>query len=406
LYYGANVSDILEELPEGVAHTCVTSPPYWNLRRYGADASWPEVSFAPVVGLEPIVVPSQIIELGQEADPQAYTGHLVHVLRGVRKALRDDGTLWLNLGDGYWSDTLSRKTPVEAMWGRRPASDLSDGRDNIPERNQRGGLGKRPEGLKPKDLVGIPWRIALALQADGWWLRNAIIWAKTAHMPSPVKDRLTCSYEVVFLLSKQSRYYFDLDAIRIPHTCGEYDLSGKFVPPQNWFERGDGHRKMDITAGQLGAQAGPPRRVGRGLFNPKGRNPGDVWRLSPTPFPGAHFAVFPPALPERAILASTSAAGVCSICGSPWIVDGAFSCQCQGSEQSRALVLDPFSGSGTTGAVALRLGRDFLGIDLQAQYLPMASARILGDPVPAATNEEEDVDLIAEMFKTGEEDDS
>ena len=178
-------------IAEGVkVQTCVTSPPYWGLRDYGTEG-----------------------QLGLEKTPELYVQNIVEVFQLVRELLKDDGTLWLNLGDSYWSDTLSRKDCVESMWGNRPASDLKNGRDAIPENNRRGGLGKRPDGLKPKDLVGIPWRTAFALQADGWWLRQDIIWHKPNPMPESVTDRCTKSHEYIFLLTKSAKYYYDHKAI-------------------------------------------------------------------------------------------------------------------------------------------------------------------------------------------------
>jgi hypothetical protein len=399
---------------------------------------------------------------------------MVEVFREVRRVLRDDGTVWLNLGDsyaqgrghGHWTSKGDKGDEhgqrVEGFWASKGAEDV---------------------GLKPKDLVGIPWRVALALQADGWWLRNAIVWKKLNYLPSPVQDRLTCSYEMIFLLAKSAKYYFDLHPIRVPHQSGTYDAEGAFTPSQNWFEEGEGHRKMDQTEGHLGAMAGPTRRVGRGLFNPNGKNPGDHWptgddaigditpehriafleervrhleahlqeftspgdvlELPTQPFPGSHFAVWPQAIPERCILVGTSEHGCCDRCGAPWrrvegrgdkqgnappsggakaaasqevreaggigrldggrrAADGSTfhnnpnkrvhptrlfdgwepTCTCEEAGIARSVVLDPFSGSGTTGMVALRLGRDYVGLDLNESYLPMACARLRDDPVP------------------------
>lgn len=382
LLYGADVRESLRLLEAESIHCAATSPPYWGLRDYGTGDQ----------------------QIGQESTPDEYVQNLVEVFREVHRVLRPDGTLWLNLGDSYAANRTYQAG---------------------------GGRGSRvPKGLKPKDLVGIPWRVALALQEEGWWLRNAIIWHKANHMPSPVQDRFTCSYEFIFLFSKSERYFFDLDAVRVPHTFGTYNEEGDFEPSQQWFESGDGSRKMDQTEGQLGTFAGPPRRFGRGLFNPGGKNPGDVWLYPTQPFPGAHFAVWPPTIPERIIRAATSEHGCCSKCGAPWELvkqygarddNGASSgiapelkaratrakdpsgqggnvlasrpvlgtsweptCKCDPQKHpvTRCKVLDPFSGSGTTGYVALRLNRDYVGIDLNETYLDMAVARVRDDPQP------------------------
>lgn len=417
LLYGADVREGLHRIAENSVHCVATSPPYWGLRDYGTEGTiwggragctheWADQGRAGDMGTSCRTCGAWRGQLGLEPDPALYVEHMVEVFREVRRVLRQDGCLWLNLGDTFAS------AGVDA-------------------------------GLKPKDLVGIPWRVALALQADGWWLRNAVIWHKANHLPSPVQDRLTCSYEHIFLLTKSARYHFDLDAIRVPHTYGAYDAEGKFAPAQQWFEENAGIRKMDMTEGQLGTHAGPPRRMGRGLYNPAGKNPGDVWLLPTQPFPGAHFAVWPQVIPERCIRAGTSEYGACAVCGTPWVrvveredaqgnaqasggpkaaasqeareaggvgrldggrraVEGSTfhnnprkrvlpdrtfkgwepACECAVEDVRRCVVLDPFCGSGTTGRVALRLGRDFIGIDLNANYLPMAVSRVRDEPMP------------------------
>lgn len=263
LLYGADVRESLRLLDAESTHCVATSPPYWGLRDYGEEG-----------------------QLGQEDTPDAYVDYMVEVFREVRRVLRSDGTLWVNLGDSYAAN--------------RP--------------------GRMPRGLKPKDLVGIPWRVASALQAEGWWLRNAIIWHKANHMPSPVQDRFTRSYEFIFLFSKSERYFFDLDAVRVPHTGGECE-------------------------------------------SPGGKNPGDVWVYPTQPLPGVNVAEWPVAIPERIIRAATR--------------------ERDPKTQTRSKVLDPFSGSGTTGHVALRLNRDYVGIDSNETYLDMAVARVRDDPQPA-----------------------
>lgn len=386
LLYGVDVREGLRLLEAGSVNCVATSPPYWGLRDYGNEPSvWggdPACSHEWVTrtrvrkggatgrpDLLHRLVPAGSGktnattaptpyrrdmsntcskcggwrgQLGLEPKVHDYVEHIVEVFREVRRVLRGDGTVWLNLGDSY--------------------ADSS-------------------EDVKTKDMVGIPWRVALALQADGWWLRNDIIWYKVNHLPSPVQDRFTCSYEHIFLLSKSAKYFFDLNAVRVPHTFGSYDEEGTFTPAQTWKEDAGDTRKMDQTEGQLGTMAGPPRKFGRGLYNPAGKNPGDCWLLPTQPFPGAHFAVWPQSIPERSIKAGTSEFGYCSTCSAPWKRDPMWepTCTCEGAGVKRAVVLDPFSGSGTTGMVALRLGRDYVGIDRNESYLSMAKARLRGE---------------------------
>jgi len=418
LYYGQHVLDVLKELPDESVHAIVTSPPYYSLRRYGT---------------EPVIFggDSECIhewsgseeegqwtcskcgawkgELGQEPSPELFVLHLVEILHEAKRVLRSDGQLWLNLGDSFANDT---------KWGG------SSGGKHVKALHGDTGIGrdKKSTGLMPKSLIGIPWRVALALQEDGWCLRNDNIWAKKNSMPSPVSDRFSCKHEHIFLLTKEPHYFFDLEAVRVPFESGSYDEDGNHCPSQNWFEKNEGERKIDNIEANLGDMSGPPRRVGRGLFNPGGKNPGDVWHLATHPYPKAHFACWPPAIPERCIKAGTSERGYCPVCGAPWIrqvekekipdrpnrvqgregdtlgeahgKDGRSGSRCSlsvrtlGWEPScdcgsdlpltRAVVLDLFSGSGTTGMVALQLGRDYIGIDRSEKYLPMAKERISG----------------------------
>ncbi len=298
-----NCPDKLRELPAESVHCCVTSPPYWGLRDYGE--------------------PGQI---GLEETFQEYVAALVMIFRSVRRVLRDDGTLWLNLGDSYSGSGINDGT-------KNPGLSRAATRSG-PKR--RPGVAKRYScPLKPKDLVGIPWRVALALQDDGWWLRSEIIWNKTNPMPENVKDRPSRDHEHIFLLSKSHSYYYDADAIA-----------------EAAVGKGNGvkERKFDDD--------GSKGRIGKGRSytipheGSSTRNARTVWTFPTKPFPGAHFAVFPPELPRRCILA-----------GSP---DG-------------GAVLDPFFGAGTTGLVAERLGRDSIGIELGRKYAEMGRDRINGE---------------------------
>lgn len=290
------------------AQMCVTSPPYFGLRDYGH--------------------PGQI---GLEQTPEQYIAAMVEVFRCVRDVLADDGTLWLNIGDSYWSDTLARKTPVESMWGNRPGSDLSNGRENIPAHNKRGGLGKRPEGVKPKDLMGVPWMLAFALRADGWYLRQDIIWHKPNPMPEAVRDRCTKAHEYIFLLSKSERYFFDHEAIKEPAKVSSEGI------------RFGGKKYGDNDDPKYATRSG---NVSKEYDKANKRS---VWQVATRPYKGAHFATFPPALIEPCILAGSRPGDV---------------------------VLDPFMGSGTTAMVAKQHGRQYLGCELNEAYGDLQDERI------------------------------
>jgi DNA modification methylase len=314
---------------EGVkVQTCVTSPPYFGLRDYGHEG-----------------------QIGLEQTPEEYIAAMVEVFRCVKDVLADDGTLWLNIGDSYWSDTLARKTVVESMWGKRPASDLSKGRSEIPTHNRRGGLGRRPDGIKPKDLMGIPWMLAFALRADGWYLRQDIIWHKPNPMPEAVKDRCTKAHEYIFLLSKSDRYFFDNEAIKEPVAASS---TARLTQPT--FEQQSGSDRVpNKTNGNMKA-----------VGNCETRNRRSVWTVTTKPYKGAHFATFPPDLIEPCILA--------------------------GSREGD-IVLDPFMGSGTTAQVALKNGRQYLGCELNEDYKALQDERIakaLPEPSPQ-------IDMFAEV---------
>ena len=289
----------LAELPDCSVQTCVTSPPYWGLRDYGHAG-----------------------QIGLEQTPDEYVAEMVAVFREVRRVLADDGTLWLNLGDSYAHNT--EKLPPH--------------RGERASRNQAGmgGGTRKGHGLKPKDLVGIPWRVAFALQADGWWLRQDIIWAKPNPMPESVTDRCTKAHEYVFLLSKSARYLYDIEPIREP--VSEHWKHGGLPPVPL---RGD----HVLTAGSR-------IKAKRVYDEPKGANRRSVWTIPTKPYAGAHFAVMPEALAEPCILAGS---------------------------RPGDLVLDPFTGSGTVGVVALRHDRDFIGTELNPEYAALAEARIYDD---------------------------
>jgi len=278
-----------------------------------------------------------------EDTPEEYVANLVDVFREIRRVLRDDGTVWLNLGDSYNS----------GRDGGHPGGKAS-GFQQVDDRYQNRSGGKAP-GLKPKDLVGIPWRVASALQADGWYLRADIIWAKNIVMPESVRDRPTKAHEYVFLLTKNERYFYDQEAIREP--LSEAMKNDKRLGDEELC-------KKKRTRNRGGRTDGYTSAPGCVLGNASGRNKRSVWNVNPKPYQGAHFAVWPEKLVEPMILA--------------------------GSNEGDT-VLDPFSGSATTGWVALRNKRHFIGIDLNAEYLDLALARLQDRPAPVKSEAEDDV---------------
>lgn len=300
-----DVRQRLAELPDCSVQTCITSPPYWGLRDYGHDG-----------------------QIGLEQTPDEYVAELVEVFREVRRVLADDGTLWLNLGDSYASGEVGRHD------GYNPTRAGGSGTNKPFGTRQQVRL---QTGLKPKDLVGIPWRVAFALQADGWWLRQDIIWAKPNPMPESVTDRCTKAHEYVFLLTKSAKYRYDALAIHEPaESAGE--------------SRGGG-KKYSSAAGGV-AIIGDKHNLDKYGPTPETRNKRDVWTVASKPYGGAHFAVMPEALAEPCILAGS---------------------------RPGDLVLDPFTGSGTVGVVALRHDRDFIGTELNPEYAALAEARIYDD---------------------------
>ena len=421
-------------LSDASVHMCVTSPPYWGLRDYGlgqwqggdaecghehrakdrqkahgltdrlpgtaayggnAIEAWPNgvcghcgaIQQAAGIGLEPT--------LGE------WVANIVAVMREVRRVLRDDGTCWLNLGDSYAANgTTGGGGPVDTRqpeYGRPPSATGADSvRGRKPEKKTV------PHGLQPKSLIGQPWRVAFALQDDGWLLRSAIVWHKSNPMPESVRDRPTNAYEMIFLLAKQGRYFYDAEAVREPYaqsSLGRYKSTFSAFAPEPNGRRGA--EAEDVVA-----------------MNPNGANARNVWSIPTQGRPDAHFATYPDELPRRCILAGTSERGVCADCGAPWvrivertpaiykdtpktaaaIANGVTSttgaknrsretepttqtlgwqptCGCN-ADTVPATVLDPFAGSGTTLAVAQALGRQSVGLDLNPEYLEIAKRYI------------------------------
>lgn len=411
---------VLSLLPSGIAQTCVTSPPYFGLRSYGNEpVAWPAVSYAPMPGLPELTVAEWTGNLGLEPTPEMFIAHLVLIFREVKRVLADTGVVWINMGDSY-----------AGSWGNYSPTGQGGQRDKSMERWQRPAYEDKQDwrpptsnklpGLKPKDLMLIPARLALALQADGWWVRSEIVWAKgrSLHvdecgpgstMPESVGDRPTKAHEMVYLLSKSGRYFYDAEAVREPsvsETQLEHNL--KYAKQYDAYDS-TAHNRQPNNTNHKGIHSRP---------GSIGRNLRDVWLINPGSFKQAHFAVFPDDIPDICIRAGTSERGQCPHCGAPWerVVErtpmeikrsgraeemGEFgrtqasgtmtkpptsetvgwqpTCECDEHEPVAQLVIDPFSGAGTTGLVATRLGRRYIGIEPNAEYVKMSEQRIIND---------------------------
>jgi DNA modification methylase len=449
-----NSLEVLKTLPENSVHCVVTSPPYWGLRDYGIEPSvwggeancvhefldcgksrWhpdrptgdkdfngsgrfvngDRLAQGSKVARGEVLSFGNICQLcgawrgcfGLEPTPEMYVEHAVWIFREVRRVLRPEGTLWLNLGDCYVTKPFYDGDTVDPKW----AQARNRGRNNGPNRQPI-------DGLKPKDLVGIPWRVAFALQADGWWLRQDIIWSKANPMPESVRDRCSKSHEYVFLMTKSERYFYDYAAV-MEDTTGNAHGRGDGVNPK-CAEPGSGIKQNTSFSAAVA-----------GLVSKRNRR--SVWSIATKPFPEAHFATFPPELPEVCVKAGTSDRGCCPECGAPFErvvetvkvnekeVDNPLKGRLEGthgtlghdgqgmrfesvyttevvtkgwkptcdhfgdeiadsfSTSVPCTVLDPFNGAGTTGLVTKRLFRNYIGIDLNEKYIAMASERIWGD---------------------------
>jgi DNA modification methylase len=321
-----NALDMLKTLDADSINCCVTSPPYYNLRDYGVDG-----------------------QIGLESSPDEYIQKLVEIFREVRRVLKKDGTLWVNIADSY-------------AGSGKGGSNYPDNAKKYKQGTNKGSVGSYlsktvTADCKRKDLIGIPWMLAFALRADGWYLRQDIIWQKPNPMPESVKDRCTKSHEYIFLLSKSPKYYFDGEAIAEPVAESSLKrLSQGVENQQGSFTPSKANGKMKAAAPRYGGKKYTENpdafyRTKSGNmydYRPK-RNKRDVWSVSTKPFKGAHFATFPPDLIEPCILAGCPEGGV---------------------------VLDPFAGSGTTGMVAKQHGRGFVLIELNEEYIEMCEDRI------------------------------
>lgn len=335
----SDVIEGLQKIDAASVHTCVTSPPYYGLRDYGTEGQ---------IGLEP--------------SPEEYIDRLVCVFREVRRALRDDGTLWVNIGDSYAGSNGNGYR--QSKWINGDVYHSDEGY------NMRKRTARQDIGYKPKDLIGIPWMLAFALRADGWYLRQDIIWHKTNGMPESVKDRCTKSHEYIFLLSKSPRYYFDAEAISEPITASNTKRYMQNLAAQKGSEHplktnGNMHAALPRFGGTKHTEHnnGDHRKSGGAYTPTPRRNKRDVWSIGTASYKGAHFAVFPERLVEPCILAGCPVGGT---------------------------VLDPFAGSGTTGVVAKKKGRNFVGIEINPEYCALASARIAN----TAREKEEDAWML------------
>lgn len=380
-----DVLDRLRDLPDASVHCVVTSPPYWSLRDYNTDGQ---------IGLE-----ERLDCLGwANGEPCGicWVCRMIAVFREVKRVLRPDGVCWVNLGDSYSGGGNSGKETAgfARSLGKRRT-------ENLPQGNE----------IPAKNLCGQPWRAALALHADGWYLRSDVIWSKVNPMPESVTDRPAKAHEYLFMLTKSARYYYDADAVREirGNELSADEYAARTAPGATW------------QSGGLGEGAGKNKIDGGGVSHPNGRNLRSVWSIPSEPCPAAHFATYPQALVRPCVLASTSEKGCCPTCGAGWkrttknaaeydavkrsggirsnaretlgltrgtgnpSVSRAFwttgwqpSCKCPHTETDLipAIVLDPFSGSGTTGLVALALGRNYVGIELNPAYIEISRKRL------------------------------
>ena len=383
--------DVREQLAlilENSIQCVITSPPYFNLRDYGIDG-----------------------QIGLEKTPEEYVGNLVEVFRGVWKVLRDDGVVWLNLGDSYAGSG-------RGAWDN-PSNNVKE--TYIPKMKDYKHISKIPFGLKPKDIIGIPWRVAFALQADGWWLRSAIPWLKNSAMPESVTDRPTSAIEYFFLLSKSQRYFYDIEAVRMQGSIpagtraakGSEERASQFNvnarPPEYKIYSGTRNRRnsdwfMDSLRDILNGENGT-------LLHDENDLPIAVF-CNPQPYPGSHFAVFPPRLITPMILAGTSPKA-CEKCGAPWemVINKTGhinkrepahvpnnsptktdstgwksttistnkwqpTCTCKNEGKACCIVLDPFAGSGTTLEAARLQNRDSIGVELSKEYCKLIEKRM------------------------------
>ena len=406
--------EVMATYPEDSVDLVVTSPPYWGLRNYGeivsiwgggtdcehvwkktppprqrkeGDIQDPNSKQATMRGTNYASQQGSICvncgawcgQLGLEPHPQMFIDHLVEISREIKRVIKPSGSFWLNLGDTYYGSG--------GAGGDYNKGGLREGQPKYRQKKSH-----NSNWLQPKQLMGIPWRVAIALQDDGWILRNCVIWFKPNHMPESVQDRLTKSYEFFFFLVKSRKYYFDLDAIREPYAESSIArLTQPSIMSQMGGDKqeelygdapGNGNRPADILKGLAEKYTKHEIATGRignfsyddplhtKAYHPNGKNPGDVWEIPTQPFPGSHFAVFPPDLIEPIIKSSSPPNGT---------------------------ILDPFAGSGTALRVARKLGRKYIGIELNPEYAAMCERRVRSDTY---TPPPEGVPTLTEIFES------
>ena len=308
--YIGDCLEVLKALPDESVHCCVTSPPYYALRDYGMEE-----------------------QIGREATPKEYISRLTEVFTEVRRVLRSDGTLWLNIADTYA--------------GKGNQGDFVDPKNPKGRNGQTVALNYKVEGCKPKDMIGIPWMLAFALRDSGWYLRNDIIWMQENPMPESCKDRCSRCYEHIFLLSKSRKYFFDAKAISEPIAPATAERLKRGMKGGNKYGKPVPGQPQTQTINRPRAHG----EITDSMINPM-RNKRDVWVVNTVPFKGGHYAAYPPKLVEPCLLAGCPEGGI---------------------------VLDPFFGSGTTGMVAKQLNRHYIGIELNPEYAELAKARIGGE---------------------------
>lgn len=361
--------DTLRRMPDAFVHCGISSPPYYGLRDYGVPPTdWPAMEYRTLGGV--VQVPAMSCCLGLEPTPEAFIGHIVLIYREVRRVLRDDGVCWVNMGDSYCSTAPGTRNAPQTKGSTTEPEAWANVRPDTPD------------GMKPKDLMGIPWMMAFALRYDGWYLRQGVIWSKPNSMPESVTDRCTKAHEDIFLLSKSPRYWFDHEAIKEPaNLTGKGNANGfrggAYVNNAT-FDNSEGGKRTQT--GNVGARSArdsfkrdfstkqrkqnstnesfvPNSSPHGGLHRegserePESRNKRSVWTVATKPYKGAHFATYPEELVEPMVLAGCPPGGI---------------------------VLDQFFGSGTTGAVAQRLGRQWIGCELNTAYKPLQDERLAG----------------------------
>lgn len=367
--YNENCLTGMKKIEDGIVDCCVTSPPYWGLRDYGIEPTyWPEIYYSPMPGVSEIYIPEWTGCLGLEPTIEMFIGHIVLVFREVKRVLNDSGTAWVNFGDSYIGTGGNRNKPVS-----REIFNTQQNHNPKGDRYERI-KGAKENGLKTKDLAGIPWRVAFALQADGWYLRSDIIWHKLSCMPEAVKDRPTKNHEYIFLLAKSNRYYYDYEAILEPIAASTINRLQQDIENQSGSKRANGGAKINGPMKAVIGKGNSKSFRGGGAYtknqsfnnsvkieretqgnapNETGlRNKRTVWSIGPQPFKEAHFATFPLKLIEPCILAGCPVSGI---------------------------VLDPFMGSGTTAEKAIELQRNFIGFEINSNYKKLAENKRLKD---------------------------